>query len=337
MKRLIFTARMFGAASVAAVRVLVRRPLHGPAQPTWTWTEELFVAASRAWLITSSRAVEHMAPGRRELKPPLGRNQRRALIVEGVDLGGIRAERYCPKTRPSGTILRFHGGGFITGSPRVERRPAAELAVATNCDTFGIAYRLAPKHPYPAALDDAIAAYRGLLERGADPATTILFGGSAGGCLALATLLKIRELDLPRPAGAVVLWPYADFTFSGETIQTNGDIDMLPLRDVGHIWGPAYVGAADPTDPLVSPMLADLTGLPPLLILAGGAEALLSCAEQIAANARTAGVETQFTVYPHKVHGWMLIPKIVATLEAVDEVMQWMTAHLAASQPPEQD
>ena len=309
-------------------RVLLRRPFRGPAQPTWTLSEELFVAASRAALLASGWNIELMSPHRRGLKPPIGRRTGRALTVENVDLGGIRAERYCPKTLPSGTILRFHGGGFVSGSAQIERRVAAELAVFSNCDTFGISYRLAPEHPYPAALDDAVAAYRAILERSADPATTVLFGGSAGAGLALATLLKIRELQLPRPAGAVLLWPYADFTFSGETILTNGDVDMLPLRDLAPVWGSAYVGDADPADPLVSPALANLEGLPPLLILAGGAEALLSCAERIASNARLAGVETQFTVYPHKVHGWMLLPRLPATLEAVDEITQWIAAVL---------
>ena len=333
MKRLVFRFRLIVAATAAAARVLVRRPFRGPAQPTWTWSEELFVAASRAALLASGWDVELMSPRTRGLQPPIGRRIRRAITVEYVDLGGIRAERYCPRGIPSGTILRFHGGGFVTGSARMERRVAAELAVLSNCDTFGISYRLAPKHPYPAALEDAVAAYEALLERGADSGTTVLFGGSAGAGLALATLLKLRELQLPQPAGAVLLWPYADFTFSGETILTNGDIDMLPLRDLAPVWGPAYVGDADPADPLVSPALADLDGLPPLLILAGGAEALLSCAERIADNARRAGVATQFTVYPHKVHGWMMLPKLPATLAAVDEITQWIAARLERGSP----
>ena len=124
----------------------------------------------------------------------------------------------------------------------------------------------------------------------------------------------------------MLLWPYADFTFSGESIQSNGDIDMLPLRDLAPVWGRAYVGDADPADPLVSPALADLHGLAPLLILAGGAETLRSCAERIAANARAAGVATQFTLYPHKVHGWMLLPKLPATLEAIREITAWIAA-----------
>jgi salicylate hydroxylase len=272
-----------------------------------------------------------MAPRGRGPRLPLNRASRAALTVEDVDLGGVRAEHYRPKAPASGTIVHFHGGGFVSGSVAMERRLAATQATASGCDSFSIDYRLAPEHPFPAALDDAITAYGAILERGADPATTILFGGSAGACLALSSLLKIRELGLPQPAGAVLLWPYADFTFSGETILTNGDVDMLPVRDLARVWGPAYVGTADPADPLVSPALADLRGLAPLLIIAGGAESLLSCAEQIARNARRAGVDTQFTVYPEKVHGWMILQKLPATTEAVEEINRWISKRIHQS------
>ena len=321
--------RVWVAVVVAASRVAARRVRRGPTCPTWTWAEEFLVAGSRAALTTSAPAIGARAR-RSTLKVPLRREARDVLTVESVDLDGVPTERYRPKISQSGTILRFHGGGFVSGSVAIERRVAAELAIASNCDTFGIGYRLAPEHPYPAALDDAITGYRALLTQGVDPATTIVFGGSAGVCLALASLLRIRELQLPQPAGAVLLWPYADFTFSGETIHTNGDIDMLPVRDLAHIWGPAYVGNADPTDPLVSPALADLDGVAPLLIIAGGAESLLSCAERIADNARRAGVDTQFSVYPHKVHGWMMLPNIPATKQATDEIAHWIATHLNA-------
>ncbi len=187
-----------------------------------------------------------------------------------------------------------------------------------------------PEAPVPGRARRRRRGVPALLEGGADPSTTILFGASAGACLALATLLRIRAETLPRPAGAVLLWPYADFTFSGASIQTNAEIDMLPVRDLAHVWGPAYVGDADPADPLVSPALADLTGLPPLLVIAGGAESLLSCAEQIAANAETTGVDVQLTVYPHKVHGWMMLPHLAATKQAEAEVREWIAARLQA-------
>jgi salicylate hydroxylase len=279
-------------------------------------------------LTTSAGDLDLMGPARYALAPPLSRHARKGLDVEVTDLGGIRAERYRPRGATAGTILRFHGGGFVSGSARLERRPAGDLAMATSCDTYGIDYRLAPAYPYPAALDDAVTAYRGLLDRGADPDRTFLFGGSAGAGLALAALLEVRRLGLSRPAGGVLLWPYADFTFSGETIDTNGDVDMLPLRDLAHVWGPAYVGDADPADPLVSPALAGLDGLPPLLVISGGAECLLSCAERIAANACAAGVEARLSVYPDKVHGWMLLPRLPATVAAVNEITTWIADRL---------
>jgi acetyl esterase/lipase len=320
--------RVVIAALIAIGRAAARRLRRGPTVDGWTWTEELFVAGSRAVAVTGSRHIELMAPRPGAWEPPLPRALRNALRIEPVDLDGVPATRFTPPGEPAGTILYFHGGGFVSGSRALEARPAAENAEGSNCDTYSIDYRLAPAHPYPAALDDAITAYRAVLARGADPATTILFGGSAGACLALSTLLKLRDLGLPQPAGAVLLWPYADFTFSGATIHTNADVDMLPVRDLATVWGPAYVGGADPADPLVSPALADLTGLPPLLVIAGGAEALLSCAEQIADHARRDGVEAQFSVYPGKFHGWMILTKLPATLAAVAEIRTWIAARL---------
>ncbi len=324
LKRRVYLARVIGAAVWAALRTLIRRARRGPTLPSWTWSEELFVAVSRATAMASASDVTLMTPRATGPRAPLSRSARAVLTVERVDLLSVKAERYCPKTTPSGTILWFHGGGFVAGSVGLERRVAAARAAASNCDTYSVDYRLAPQYPFPAALEDAVLAYRAVLDRGADPSTTILTGGSAGACLALGTLLKIRELGLPQPAGAVLLWPYADFTFSGETIQTNAEIDMVPIRDLSHVWGPAYVGTADPADPLVSPALADLTGLPPLLIIAGGAESLLSCAERIAANARRDGVDARLTVYPEKVHGWMILPKLPATTQAIEEIDQWI-------------
>jgi len=314
------------AGGAAMGRAVVRRLRRGPTLPSWTWSEELFVAAFRGSSTAASRRMDLMGPGR--MAAPIARRDRGGLETSMVDLAGIRAERYRPKEPPAGTILRFHGGGFVTGSAATERRVAAQLALATRCDTYGITYRLAPRHPYPAAVDDAVTAYRGLLETGADPSTTILFGGSAGAGLALATLLRCRAEELPMPAGAVLLWPYADFTFSGESIETYAEVDTLPMRDLADRWGPAYVGNADPTDPFVSPALADLRGLPPLLVIAGGAESLLSSAERIAANAQAAGVDVTLSVYPEKVHGWMILPRLPATLEATAELTAWIGVRL---------
>jgi acetyl esterase/lipase len=323
--------RVAAAAAAGAARAVVRRLRRGPTLPSWTWGEDLFVAACRSALTTASRDVELMAPRGGGVRLPLRRGLRRRLAVSTEDLGGVRAERYRPLEKPSGTILYLHGGGFVTGGPSLERQVAAERASTLRCDTWNVSYRLAPRHPFPAALDDSVTAYRSLLARGARPATTILYGGSAGAGLALATVVKARDLGLPMPAGVVLLWPYADMTFSGPSVRANSGVDVLDLQALAPVWGPAYVGDADPSDPLVSPALADVTGLPALLILAGGAESLLSCAERIAANGRAAGVDVRLSVYPEKVHGWMLLPRLPATKQAIAEIDAWVRARLSPS------
>lgn len=328
MRRMTLWVRVGAVAAVGLTRAVVRRLRTGPTLPSWTWAEELFVAVYRSVLTTASRDVELMAPRGRGLQLPLRRDLRRRLTVSTEDLGGVRAERYQPSEARSGTILYFHGGGFVTGSSGLERQVAAERACTLRCDTWNVAYRLAPRYPFPAALDDGVTAYQSVLARGAEPTTTILYGGSAGAALALATLVKARELGLPMPAGAVLLWPYADMTFSGPSVRTNSHIDVLDLQALAPVWGPAYVGDADPSDPLVSPALADLTGLPPLLIIAGGAESLLSCAGRIATNGQTADVDVRLSVYPEKVHGWMQLPWLPATREATAEIDDWVRARL---------
>lgn len=329
LRRAAFRVRRVAVGVGAAGRATARRLRRGPTRPTWTWGEDVFVAVSRAVLTTSSRDLDLMGPTSRAPAPPLSRASRAGLDVEARPLGGIWTERYLPRSEAAGSILRFHGGGFVAGSPRLERRAAADLALTTACATYGIRYRLAPAHPFPAALDDAVAAYRGLLDEGVDPDRTLLFGGSAGAGLALATLLDVRRLGLPRPAGAVLLWPYADMTFAGASIEANAEVDMLPLHELASVWGPAYVGDADPFDPRVSPALADLTGLPPLLVIAGGAETLLSSAQQIAGSAERSGVEVELTVYDHQPHGWMLLPGLPATKAAEEQIRTWIAARLA--------
>jgi acetyl esterase/lipase len=128
-----------------------------------------------------------------------------------------------------------------------------------------------------------------------------------------------------------LLWPYADLTFSGPSVRANSSVDVLDLHVLAPAWGPAYVGDADPADPVASPALADLTGLPPLLIIAGGAEALLSCAERIETNGRAADVDTHLSVYPEKVHGWMQPPQLAATKQATAEIDNWVRARLRPS------
>ena len=166
-----------------------------------------------------------------------------------VDLDGVRAERFRPNGGARGTILYFHGGGFISGSVESERRPAAENAVAMQCETFSVDYRLAPRHPTRRRSTTRSPRTAPCSTGGADPARRSCSAARPGRASRSATLLRIRELGLPRPAGAVLLWPYVDFTFSGASIAENADIDMLPVRDLAPVWGPAYVGDAESEGP----------------------------------------------------------------------------------------
>lgn len=325
-----YVVRTLGAALWAVLRAVVGRMRRGPRRPGWTWTEEAFAVVSRAVIHAAARDPWQASMVGRGPSPPIARHVRRAIETGEVHLGGVRAERYVPRASRCGTILYAHGGGFVSGSVAWERRPAAELAVLTGCETFSIDYRLAPRHPYPAALDDAVAAYRALLARGCDPQTVVLVGGSAGACLSASLLLRLRAEGLPLPVGAVLLWPYTDFTFDFPSLSAHDDADVLSAADLRSVWGPAYVGSADPRDPFVSPSHADLRGLPPLLVIAGGAEVMLSAAERLADVARTAGVEVQFTVYPHKVHAWMALRRLPATIDAVDEIVAWFDRRLGA-------
>ena len=176
MRRMTLGVRVGAAVAAGLARAVVRRLRMGPTPPSWTWAEDLFVAVYRAALTTASHDVGLMAPRGRGLQLPLRRDFRRRLAVSTEDLGGVRAERYRPFEERWGTILYFHGGGFVTGSPGLERQVAGERACTLRCDTWNVSYRLAPRHPFPAALDDGVTAYQSLLARGAEPATP-LYGG----------------------------------------------------------------------------------------------------------------------------------------------------------------
>ena len=331
MRRLGLWLRVGVAVVMGLAERSARRLRKGPTLPSWIWAEELFVAAYRAALKASARDVDLLAARGRGLQLPLRRDLRRGLSVSTERLAGVEAERYQPRGEHHGTILYLHGGGFVSGSAGLERQVAAERSATLQCETWNVSYRLAPRHPFPAALDDVVTAYEALIARGADPTRTILYGGSAGAGLALATLVKLRDQGLPMPLGAVLLWPYADMTFSGPSVHDNSSIDVLDLEALAPVWGPAYVGDADPSDPLVSPALADLTGLPALLIVAGTAESLLSCARQIDANARAAAVDVQLMEFPEKVHGWMLLPRLPATRQARTQIDSWVRTRLGSA------
>ncbi len=251
-----------------------------------------------------------------ELAYPIGAD----VTVEPI--GGIPGERLTAKdARPGTAILYLHGGGYAIGSPRSHRHLAADLARAARTMVLLPDYRLAPEHPYPAAVDDALAAYRHLLDSGIAANRIVIGGDSAGGGLTVATMLAARVAGLPLPAGAILISPWLDLAGTGASLDTLKDRDPLVSRTDLERWGSAYAGTNSKRDPIVSPLYADLKGLPPLVIHVGGDEALLDDSLRFARAAIAAGVEAHLEVWPRMVHVWhWFARRLAAGREAIDRL-----------------
>jgi phosphinothricin tripeptide acetyl hydrolase len=209
-----------------------------------------------------------------------------------------------PGARADAVLLYLHGGGYVIGSPRSHRHLAAALARASGARALSLDYRLAPEHPFPAALDDAVAAYEWLLGQGVAARRVVVAGDSAGGGLTVATLLALRERDRPLPAAGVCISPWVDLTCGGASYASKAAVDPIVARESVELMAKAYAGAGDPRAPLVSPLFADLRGLPPLLVQVGSDEVLLDDAAGLAERARRAGVDVTFEEWPAMIHVW---------------------------------
>jgi monoterpene epsilon-lactone hydrolase len=229
-------------------------------------------------------------------------------VADDVDqnpttIGGVSAVEVTIRgTDPANVILYFHGGVYVIGSAATSVPLVSDLARRTHAKAITLDYRLGPEHPYPAAVEDALAAYKGLLEQGIDPGQIALAGDSAGGGLAVATLLSLRDAGTPLPSCAYLMSPYADLTLSGATIVEREAVDPI-LTPIGlRLRIPDYVAGADASDPHISPIFGDLSELPPLLIQVGSHEVLLSDALRLAARAANADVPVTLEVTPGVPH-----------------------------------
>ncbi len=236
-----------------------------------------------------------------------------AVTRVAVNAGGIAAEWVAaPQSDPDRYVLFLHGGGYAIGSPSLYRHLTWRLAQAACARVLAIDYRLAPEHPFPAALDDALVAYRWLLSSGADPRQIAVIGDSAGGGLGFALLLHCRDdARLPLPAAVVALSPWTDLALTGPSLRRNARSD--PLMDVNGIpqlarW---YLAGADPFNPLASPLYGDLGALPPVLIQVGSDEILRDDATRIAERLRRAGCEVMLEVWPRMPHVWHLFATVM--------------------------
>lgn len=232
--------------------------------------------------------------------------------------------------RDDAVLLYLHGGGYCIGSINTHRALVSRLSAATGMRGLAVDYRLAPEHPFPAAVDDATAVYRWLLAADVSPSRVIVAGDSAGGGLTLATLLATRDAELPRPAGGVCLSPWTDLEVTGATMDSHAHRDPMIQRDGALRLAAAYLGTSHARSPLASPLHADLRGLPPLLIQVGTAETLLDDSVRFAERARAAGVDVTLEPWEDMIHVWQAFaPLLPEADEAITAIGAWVRARVS--------
>jgi acetyl esterase/lipase len=255
------------------------------------------------------------------------------VSVEPGELGGRPAEWLTPEgVGRDAAVLYLHGGGYCSGSLNSHRDLAARIGIASGCAVVTLGYRLGPEDPFPAAVDDAIAAYRQLVADGIPPEQLVVAGDSAGGGLTMALLLALRAEGIPRPAAAVCLSPWVDLTQSAPSYQGLADRDPMVSKEDLDGLADAYLAGTDPRTELASPLLAaDLSGLPPLLIEVGADEVLLDDATRLAERAAAAGNDVTLTVWPEMIHVFQAFPGVILpeTDLSVAAIGKFVAGHLA--------
>jgi epsilon-lactone hydrolase len=256
------------------------------------------------------------------------------VTVTAAALGGVpTAEITVDGIDPRHVVLYFHGGVYVIGDAFLAADLASQVGRRAQARVSSVDYRLAPEHPYPAAVDDALAAYEALLDNGIAPSDIAFAGESAGGGLAVATLVNARDHGLALPAAAFVMSPYADLTLAGATMETKREVDPLFTRELLQARVADYTAGQDAALGLISPVFADLSGLPPLLIQAGSHEVLLDDAVRLAQQAAAADVEVTLEVTPRVPHVFQAYhPILDEAAAALDRAGQFLSARLAGAE-----
>ena len=276
-------------------------------------------------------------------KRPGSLEERRALMdkmafprpddatYEEVDAGGVPALWVSmPNSEDDRVVYYLHGGGYVMGSLTSHQDLVARIAKAAKARVLYIDYRLAPEHPFPAAVEDATKAYRWLLATGVDPARVAIGGDSAGGGLCVATLVSLRDSGDPLPAVAFCISPWVDLEGLGESMTANADVDPMVGAEALADMGMAYLGGAEPRSPLAAPLYADLAGLPPTLIQVGAHETLLDDSTRLHARAKAAGVDALLEKGEELFHVWhAFAPMLPEGQEAVDRIGEYVLEHIS--------
>jgi monoterpene epsilon-lactone hydrolase len=308
--------------------VRLRRAIRGPMRPSWdapfeTWATVLHHYGTRSHLLSLSAQ-------RRAAAGVLPKRNVAGVRYERVDAKGVHCEWFHPTGCDESRVLMYlHGGGYVLGSIETHRDPVARLCAAAQVRGLVPEYRLAPEHPFPAQLHDAVGAYRWLLGRGIAPSRIVVAGESAGGALVLSLLVTLRDAGTPLPAAAVCVSPWVDLEMTGPSMQDNARFDYVARhvleQDVRY-----FVPNGDTRNPLAAPIHADLRGLPPLLVLAGEAETLLDDARRIAARASQHGVDVTLEIEPDMIHAWHLFANAFPRSQrTIERMAAFVGAHLA--------
>jgi epsilon-lactone hydrolase len=278
-----------------------------------SWQAKLLTGALRRWVKPNSVPGQDIAASRALAdKVPFGAKLTRGWGVRpenGAVLKGEWIEPAVPMQQRC--ILYFHGGAYIAMSAKSYRAITSRLAVWSDTRLFALDYRLAPEYPFPAALDDALAAYRALIVAGTPAGRIVVAGDSAGGGLALALLVALRDAGDALPAAAVLLSPWTDLAATGQSLIDNSDSDALLFGSWIAPVARHYLGDTPATHPLASPVYADLTGLPPLLVQVSGTEVLLDDSRRVVENARRVGVQATLRVWPGLPHVWQVFATLL--------------------------
>jgi acetyl esterase/lipase len=265
----------------------------------------------------------------------------KALMAQMIVPDGLRTAQTTLGDRPAlhvepdngpraGTILYFHGGGWVYGSPESVLSLTGHLVAKTGFGAYSVDYRLAPEHPFPAAIEDTLSAYRALLDSGQDPSTIAFAGDSAGGGLTITTCLAARDAGLPLPAAIVTFSPGLDATRTGESMDTKEGIDPILTRKSVEHTGAMYLAGQDPRQPMLSPaVLADLTGFPPMLLQVGTNEIMLDDSTRLAARARAAGVGVILDITADVPHVFQSFAGVLDEADqALDRAALFLTQHV---------
>lgn len=280
---------------------------------------QTIIAAKRANPYTDEKSIEEL---RAEVEARASEPLPEGTTHNPVDADGVPAE-WVAATGVTGdrAFLFIHGGGYYRGSPASSRATAARISAATGARVLSTSYRLAPEHPFPAAIDDVHTVYRWMLGQGADAARLMVGGISAGGGLTLALLLKLKDGGEALPAGAVPMSAWTDMTQSAETYRSKADEDPAISKAYLDRMSGYYLNGTDPKTPLASPLFGDLSGLPPLLVQVGTAETLLDDSRVFAEKAQAASIEVAYEPWQDMIHGWhgsaAVLPEAQAAIDSI--------------------